>query len=214
MKAASELRSPRQVISLRALPATALLAALLALAPACARKGSRGPRSSAASDAVLAAAVIDFHDGHVDTAGDAVGLAIRSAVTARDLQLRELPAQVVTTRFPALPEPDQRLAQLTTFGRDAAFLVLVEARAQYQAPAGARFRWLVHSRTSGDRPDVEGEPLPPLAARSPRCLTRCSWNPEHCATSAPWPAPPHPLPPTPGCSRPPAASRWTAPRCG
>jgi len=159
MKAASELRSPRQVISLRALPATALLAALLALAPACARKGSRGPRSSAASAAVLAAAVIDFHDGHVDTAGDAVGLAIRSAVTARDLQLRELPAQVVTTRFPALPEPDQRLAQLTTFGRDAAFLVLVEARAQYQAPAGARFRWLVHSRTSGDRPDVEGEPL-------------------------------------------------------
>ncbi|HVE82702.1 MAG TPA: hypothetical protein VND93_07630 [Myxococcales bacterium] len=147
------------MISLRALPATALLAALLALAPACARKGSRGPRSSAASDAVLAAAVIDFHDGHVDTAGDAVGLAIRSAVTARDLQLRELPAQVVTTRFPALPEPDQRLAQLTTFGRDAAFLVLVEARAQYQAPAGARFRWLVHSRTSGDRPDVEGEPL-------------------------------------------------------
>jgi hypothetical protein len=144
----------------RALPALSL-AVLLLLAPACARKAK--PRHAGDSPSgramVLAASVIDLPGHLVDTAGDAVTSAVRSAVYSRDLELRELPHQVIATRFPSLPEPEQRLAQLTTAGRDAAFIVLVEARATYQGAAGARFRWLVHARISGDRPDVEGDPL-------------------------------------------------------
>jgi hypothetical protein len=103
--------------------------------------------------------VIDLPGGLVDTAGDAVATAVREAVSSRDLELRELPHQIISTRFPSLPEPEQRLTQLTTYGRDADLLVLVEARAHYQGAEGARFRWLVHVRISGDRPDVEGAPL-------------------------------------------------------
>jgi len=137
----------------------ALLA--LALAPACARRPARHHPGAGANGGatVLAASVVDLRDGSVDTAGDAVSLAVRDAVTARDLEYREPPHALLATRFPALRDPEQRLQLLTTTGRDAAFLVLVEARAQYQGVAGARFRWLVHARISGDRPDVEGAPL-------------------------------------------------------
>jgi len=140
---------------------TALALLLLALAPACARKAA--PRHAGQSPSgramVLSASVIDLPRAEVDSAGDAVTSAVRDAVYSRDLELRELPHQIIATRFPSLPEPEQRLTQLTTYGRDAAFIVLVEARAQYQGTAGARFRWMVHVRVSGDRPDVEGVPL-------------------------------------------------------
>jgi hypothetical protein len=134
---------------------------LLALAPACARKSapSHPGHSPSGRAMVLAASVIDLPRGEVDSAGDAITSAVRDAVYSRDLELRELPHQVIATRFPSLPEPEQRLSQLTTSGRDAAFILLVEARATYQGAAGARFRWLVHVRVSGDRPDVEGTPL-------------------------------------------------------
>lgn len=138
----------------------ALTAALaLASAPGCARRPSRNPSGPGPGATVLSAAVIDLHDDGVDSAGDAVSQVIRHTAASRQLELRELPHQVIASRFPALPEPEQRLTQLTTYARDAAFLLLVETRAQYQAPAGARARWLVHSRASGDRPDVEGAPL-------------------------------------------------------
>ncbi|HYV49613.1 MAG TPA: hypothetical protein VFA20_32360 [Myxococcaceae bacterium] len=141
---------------------SALALALLLITPACARKAAapRHPGHSPSGRAmVLSAAVIDLPRAEVDSAGDAVTSAVRDAVYSRDLELRELPHQVIATRFPSLPEPEQRLTQLTTYGRDATFLVLVEARAQYQGAAGARFRWMVHVRVSGDRPDVEGAPL-------------------------------------------------------
>jgi hypothetical protein len=139
-----------------------LLAALaFALSPSCARRAARRHLGSSPAGAatVLAASVIDLPGGLVDSAGDAITTAVRDAVYSRDLELRELPHQVISTRFPSLPEPDQRLAQLTTHGRDAALLLLVETRAHYQGAEGARFRWVVHVRISGDRPDVEGSPL-------------------------------------------------------
>ena len=151
-------RLPRPPAAL-ALAAAALLSATAT--SACARRPARRhPGSSpGAAATVLAASVIDLADGTVDSAGDAVTTAVRSSVHARDLQLRELPHQVIATRFPALPEPEQRLRQLVTYSREESFLVLVETRAQYQGAAGARFRWLVHARITGDRPDVEGQPL-------------------------------------------------------
>jgi len=140
--------------------ATIATLALLSTSSCARRSARRNPGSSPSGTAtVLAASVIDLSDGSVDTAGDAVTLAVRNSVYSRDLELRELPHQVIATRFPALPEPEQRLKQLVTYSREEAFLVLVETRAQYQGTAGARFRWLVHVRISGDRPDVEGTPL-------------------------------------------------------
>jgi hypothetical protein len=158
---------------------------LLAFAPACARKAApRHPGHSPSGRAVvLSASVIDLPGGLVDTAGDAVTSAVRDAVYSRDLELRELPHAVIAARFPSLPEPEQRLTQLTTYGRDADLLVLVEARATYQGTAGARFRWLVHARISGDRPDVEGAPLV-TAVDVPVIITTAGTQPREAITAA------------------------------
>jgi hypothetical protein len=136
-----------------------LLAAGLALLPAC-RARSRPPSApDLASGVVLIASVIDLPDGKVDSPGDPIRNGLRSAVQARDLETREFPHEAILKRFPALPDSEHRLTQLATFARDATFLLLLETRAQFHSHASGRYRWMVHSRATGDRIDTEAAPM-------------------------------------------------------
>lgn len=136
--------------------AVLLLALLL---PGCRARGRPSNSAGPASGAVLAAYVIDLPEGKVDTPGDSIRNGIRSAASARALELRELPHEAIIKRFSALTESEQRLNQLIPFASDAAFLLLLETRAQFQSRSGERYRWLIHSRATGDRIDVEAAPL-------------------------------------------------------